>query len=114
MINRHRKHRVPPTTARIVEITEEWVTITLPEYIVEMLRENMKAFAVKFGREMGPDDPMFFDPDADEPTPMTPERYEELIAQAGEAAGIPDAVERLRATVEQRRSEMGWPTDDER
>jgi hypothetical protein len=34
---------------------------------LEVYREQRLAFLRKFGREMGPDDPFFFDPDADTP-----------------------------------------------
>lgn len=35
------------------------------------LREQKKAFRAKFGREPGPGDPMFFNPDSDEPEFLT-------------------------------------------
>src|SRR5262245_34274944 len=35
----------------------------------EVLAEQRKLFRAKFGRDCGPDDPVFFDPDKDEPTP---------------------------------------------
>lgn len=38
--------------------------------ISEALKERMTAFRAKFGRDPGPNDPLFFDPDADEPTPL--------------------------------------------
>jgi hypothetical protein len=34
---------------------------------LDAYREQLAAFRRKFGREMGPDDPFFFDPDADTP-----------------------------------------------
>jgi hypothetical protein len=36
----------------------------------EAFEANLQAFREKFGRDPGPDDPVFFDPDADEPTPL--------------------------------------------
>jgi hypothetical protein len=38
----------------------------------EALLEQGKAFIDKFGREPGPEDPVFFDPDKDVPTPIGP------------------------------------------
>jgi hypothetical protein len=38
----------------------------------DALVEQRKAFVKKFGREPGPDDPVFFDPDKDVPTPIDP------------------------------------------
>ena len=39
-------------------------------------------------RQPGPDDPVFFDPDADTPQPLDLERYEKDLADAMAAAGI--------------------------
>jgi len=36
-----------------------------------MIRQRLGSFKEKFGREAGPDDPLFFDPDDDVPTPLT-------------------------------------------
>jgi hypothetical protein len=50
------------------------VTVT-PAYsegtqVADVLRQQQELFRTKFGREMGPQDPVFFDPDADEPVPI--------------------------------------------
>jgi hypothetical protein len=39
-------------------------------WVHEALLEQRKAFVEKFGREPGPGDPVFFDPDKDVPTPI--------------------------------------------
>jgi len=64
----------------------------------QMLREafdaQLQAFRAKFGRDPGPDDPVFFDPDADEPTEMTDRHWDEgmaSIAQAATEAGVDPA-----------------------
>lgn len=36
----------------------------------DMLLPQWEAFRKKFGRDPGPGDPFFFDPNADKPTPM--------------------------------------------
>jgi hypothetical protein len=69
--------------------------IKLNRGAVDALEEQRALFIEKFGREPGPGDPVFFDPDEDEPTAITPERRAELMAQlqaAVDAAGldIPD------------------------
>ncbi|HTS26161.1 MAG TPA: hypothetical protein VMH81_09810 [Bryobacteraceae bacterium] len=59
-------------------------------------REQTAAFRRKFGREMGPDDPFFFDPDADTPQFRSPTDADyaidflaRLMAEAGvDAAAI--------------------------
>jgi hypothetical protein len=53
-----------------------------------------KAFRKKFGRDMGPTDPIFFDPDADEPRPLpekTADAYWDSMIAAAEGAGVPPA-----------------------
>jgi hypothetical protein len=40
------------------------------------LEEQRKLFRAKFGREPGPDDPVFFNPDADVPEPLTAEQQQ--------------------------------------
>jgi hypothetical protein len=37
----------------------------------EAFDEQIFAFRAKFGRDPGPDDPLIFDPHADEPTPLS-------------------------------------------
>lgn len=58
------------------------------------LQAQLDAFAAKFGREPGPEDPIFFDPDCDEPVPMRPESEEKAWAdlfRAAEEAGLDPA-----------------------
>jgi hypothetical protein len=57
---------------------------------IDIYRQQTRAFRHKFGREMGPDDPFFFDPDADTPRFRRPadagyalERVADLMQQAG-------------------------------
>jgi site-specific recombinase XerD len=56
----------------------------------EAMKMQLQAFREKFGREPGPDDPVFFDPDQDAPTPLTPERFEEMLRQDMKASGRTD------------------------
>jgi hypothetical protein len=58
------------------------------------LEANRRAFREKFGRDPGPEDPVLFDPDADEPTPLSPEGWQagfEAMRQAAEDAGVDPA-----------------------
>lgn len=58
------------------------------------LAQQFAAFREKFGRDPGPDDPIFFDPTADEPREMTEANFDEMIEDlipAAEAAGIDPA-----------------------
>jgi hypothetical protein len=55
------------------------------------LEEQLRAFRAKFGRDPGPDDPLFFDPDADEPRPLNRATIEAGMVDAMERAGISPA-----------------------
>jgi hypothetical protein len=59
--------------------------------VYEALLEQRKAFVEKFGREPGPDDPVFFDPDKDLPTPIDPDRLDADLEKAIRDAGIDPA-----------------------
>ena len=70
----------------------------LPRGVVPMtprvhqaLIEQKKAFIEKFGREPGPNDPVFFDPDKDVPTPIDPDRFGADLEKAIRDAGIDPA-----------------------
>lgn len=59
------------------------------------LQEQIQRFRDKFGREPGPDDPVFFDPDSDTPQPYSAASMEEIaqeINRAMGAAGIDPAI----------------------
>ncbi|UWE07444.1 hypothetical protein [Actinacidiphila bryophytorum] len=47
--------------------------------VQEGLEGQAAAFRDKFGREPGPGDPLFFDPDADEPTPLSREHFDNVM-----------------------------------
>jgi hypothetical protein len=55
----------------------------------EALQEIRKAFVDKFGREPGPNDPILFDPDEDEPTPLSATKLEAATIKAMHASGFP-------------------------
>jgi hypothetical protein len=61
---------------------------------IPLYREQMARFREKFGREMGPDDPFFFDPDADTPQFRGPDDAEyaiEFLARLMVEAGVDPA-----------------------
>jgi hypothetical protein len=63
--------------------------IPMPAELVSELQRQKDRFRAKFGGEPGPNDPVFFDPKADEPLPFNVEAaFEELVAIAGQI-GIP-------------------------
>jgi hypothetical protein len=69
-----------PAVVRKMKMTPE---------IKGVLRDQRKAFIKKFGREPGPDDPLFFDPEASEPSPLNQKLLEDATLKAMLAAGTP-------------------------
>ena len=65
-------------------------TVPMSPELAEGLEQQLEAFRKKFGREPGPGDPVFFDPDADEPKRLDPARMHrdvmEHLIQFGLAA----------------------------
>jgi hypothetical protein len=53
------------------------------------MRAQEQVFREKFGREMGPGDPLFFDENADTPRPMSEESCIRMYVDAAKAADIP-------------------------
>ena len=67
---------------RVVEVDEE---------TAKALELQIEAFREKFGREPEPDDPLFFDPDADTPVPIDVEEVSAQIIKAMASAGLDPA-----------------------
>jgi hypothetical protein len=55
---------------------------------MEILEETRKAFRAKCGRNPGPGDPVFFDPDADTPQPLSEEKLRAQTLEAMTKADI--------------------------
>ena len=56
--------------------------IPLTPNMVEELKEQFRRFKEKFGRPPGPNDPIFFDPAADEPRPIIDEVIDQHMLEA--------------------------------
>lgn len=65
--------------------------IEMTRDMTQMMSDQRARFIKKFGREPGPNDPLFFDPDHDVPTPWPPETLQAELLKAMEAANIPEA-----------------------
>lgn len=57
-----------------------------------ILEEQAAAFEKKFGRRPDPNDPVFFDPDADEPRALSADKMDKDIFAAMRAAGTPPEI----------------------
>lgn len=53
-----------------------------------MIRQQLESFKEKFGREPGPDDPLFFDPDCDVPIPLSELKLRKELSEAARKAGL--------------------------
>ena len=62
----------------------------------EAVVQQPKLFKEKFGREPGPKDPIFFDPDCDVPTPLSEAKLKRGLIEAARKAGL-DVGKVLRA-----------------
>ena len=63
----------------------------MSRYMRRVIEQQVARFREKFGREPREHDPVFFDPEADEPRPSNENAVEEMIATAAHKAGIPEA-----------------------
>jgi hypothetical protein len=71
--------------------------VPMTDRIREAMLEQRKAFIDKFGREPGPHDPVFFDPDKDVPTPIGADRMNADLDKALRDSGIdPEKAEAFR------------------
>ena len=67
--------------------------------MIQILDEQREAFIKKFGREPLPSDPIIYDEDCDEPTPLSEEKIRETLINALVAAGArPEIVYACRKT----------------
>ena len=68
----------------------------------QAIQEQLRKFREKFGRDAGPEDPIFFDPDADTPQPISKAGLDEMTSQilsaAGKAGVRPELIYAMRKT----------------
>ena len=70
--------------------------IKLSPNCIAALKQLKQAFKEKFGREPGPNDPIFFDPDCDVPIPMDEHKFTRELIEAMKRAKLPP--EKIYAT----------------
>jgi len=76
---------MPKPSLRAAEVASS-STLDPPPQLLEVFEEQRQAFRRKFGRDPGPEDPIFFDPDSDTPQPVPPEKirdFEAVLAEHG-------------------------------
>lgn len=74
---------IPKPSLRAAEAGATYSLHMSPE-AKAMIERQEEAFRRKFGRDMGPGDPVFFDPEADTPQPFSPEAIKDIEAQMAE------------------------------
>jgi hypothetical protein len=79
---------VPKSLTRKKAKTLPLGAVPMTDRIRDAMLEQRKAFIDKLGREPGPGDPVFFDPDKDVPTPISPERMNADLERALRDSGI--------------------------
>jgi len=62
--------------------------IKIDKELHEAMVRQRESFKEKFGREAGPGDPLFFDPDYDVPTPLTEAKVKRELVEAARKAGL--------------------------
>lgn len=63
--------------------------IPIPPKAMDAIKGQLHAFEMKFGRPPGPNDPIFFEPDLDVPTPISAQKIEDQMVTTMAIAGIP-------------------------
>jgi integrase len=66
--------------------------IPLSPEALEAIERQLEAFRRKFGRDPNDNDPILFDPDADDPVPLSDEKYERTMIEAMAEVGISQAM----------------------
>jgi len=93
------KSKKKPRKAAAKPRSADGERIPLDEMTAALMREQLEAFRAKFGRDPQGDEPVFFDPNCDVPTPLMPEKMEEDTVRAMETAGIaPQIIHAYRRT----------------
>jgi hypothetical protein len=79
-----------------------------------ILEAQLEAFREKFGRDPGPGDPVFFDPDKDVPTQMAAFPDDELMAEFIELGAQPQHVYAYKKTglMGLDHTVSGWPAQE--
>ncbi len=66
--------------------------VSLSPEAIDAIERHLEAFRQKFGRDPTDNDPILFDPDADEPVPLSEEKYERMMIEAMAEVGISQAM----------------------
>ena len=60
----------------------KYTRVRMSPEMIQLLDQQREAFIKRFGREPRPEDPILYDEDCDEPTPLSEEKINELMLNA--------------------------------
>jgi hypothetical protein len=107
--------RVPKSRRRKNGKTERVTKTQVTKRTREILEGQRQRFREKFGRDWGENDPVFFDPDADSPTPISAIKMEADVLDAMRKAGTPPqimyAYKRTGGLILTEEMREDWPLD---
>src|SRR5262249_43711099 len=83
---------MPKSRRRKADKKERVTKVAITERTREILEAQQQRFREKFGRDPGPNDPVFFDPDAPNPVPMSAVKIEADVIEAMRKAGTPPRI----------------------
>jgi hypothetical protein len=78
---------MPKSRRRCKKAQPQTKKVKLHPRAIEAIERQIEAFRKKFGRDPGPNDPIFFDPDSDMPVRLSKEKLESTILEALREAG---------------------------
>jgi hypothetical protein len=94
---------------------ERIAKVAITERTQAILEAQQQRFREKFGRDPGPSDPVFFDPDAPEPVPMSTVMVQAETIEAMRKAGTPPqiiyAYKRTGGLILREDMRKHWPPD---
>jgi hypothetical protein len=67
-------------------------TFKLDSYMLRLVLYQRQVYLAKFGRDPHFEDPVFFDPEADAPRPLTHGKFADMMVEAMERAGVEPGV----------------------
>jgi hypothetical protein len=83
---------MPKSRKRRKKVQVSTRTVELGPEAIEAMEGQFQRFREKFGRDPGPTDPIWFDPDADEPVQISGVRMQADVLEALSKAGAPPEI----------------------
>lgn len=72
-----------------IKVRGRWQWVEISPDLNGLMEAQLQRFRQKFGRDPAPNDPIFFDPDEDEPKPYDADKFHRQVLEVFKAAGTP-------------------------